>query len=367
MDRKTFRSARFGSWATAQAMDARAVEAGKKVGADFRYDRQTRTPNTLAGHALARLARVEGGAALQAEVIEALFAAYFTDGEDVGDLAVLGRIADAAGMGADAVARSASLKEEVLRHETAARASGLSSVPSYMVDGAIPKEDRPPEWTEATDGAVETITSGPERLAYMAPGPFDPFEDDWGGMIELAGDASDEMLARMSAKEDPQRTVSDIYNLVLAFDLEAKRRDAFAQQLPEFLSSLPDQSFTVAVDFALQLAARWRATELSERLIDLSLVRAGSGGLKNLSAGPSFSLLAAASHADQAVWSRKVGEYMNGFAFPLPPGPAITNMIAAIELIGGFSPALQPSLTSAKSFAVLAYNHLGSEASSGAD
>lgn len=137
MDRKTFRSARFGNWATAQAMDARAVEAGKKVGADFRYDRQTRTPNTLAGHALARLARVEGGATLQAEVMEALFAAYFTGGEDVGDLAVLGRIADAAGMGADAVARSAGLKEEVLRHETAARASGLSSVPSYMVDGAL--------------------------------------------------------------------------------------------------------------------------------------------------------------------------------------------------------------------------------------
>jgi hypothetical protein len=232
---------------------------------------------------------------------------------------------------------------------------------------AIPEEDRPPEWTEATDRAVETIMSGPERLAYMAPGPFDPFEDNWGSMIELAGDASDEMLARMSAKEDPQRTVSDIYNLVLAFDLEAKSRDALAQQLPEFLSSLPDESFTIAVDFALQLAVRWRATELSERLIGLSLVRAGSGGLKNPSAGPSFSLLAAASHADQGVWSRKVGEYMNGFAFSLPPGPAITNMIAAIELIGDFSPALEPSLTSAKSFAMLAYNHLGSGASSGAD
>ena len=81
MDRKAFRSARFGSWATAQAMDARAVEAGKKVGADFRYDRQTRTPNTLAGHTLARLARADGGAALQTEVMEALFAAYFTRGE----------------------------------------------------------------------------------------------------------------------------------------------------------------------------------------------------------------------------------------------------------------------------------------------
>ena len=137
MDRKAFRSSRFGSWANAQAMDARAVEAGRKVGADFQYGRQTRTSNTLAGHALLRLARIEGAPALQTKVMEALFVAYFTDGEDVGDPAVLGRIASAAGMAADAVARSAGLKGEVLKLENAAKSSGLNGVPSYLVDNAL--------------------------------------------------------------------------------------------------------------------------------------------------------------------------------------------------------------------------------------
>jgi predicted DsbA family dithiol-disulfide isomerase len=118
-------------------MDARAVDAGKKVSADFQYDSQTRTSNTLAGHALARLARAEGGPALQTNVMEALFAAYFTNGEDVGDLTVLGRIADAAGMSAEAVARSASLRNEVIRLEQSIKTSGISGVPSYLADDVL--------------------------------------------------------------------------------------------------------------------------------------------------------------------------------------------------------------------------------------
>lgn len=137
MDRKEFRSVRFGSWANAQAMDNRAVEAGKTVGADFQYERQTRTSNTLAAHALARLARVEGGPAQQTRVMEALFAAYFTNGEDVGDPAVLARIAEAAGMAPDAVIRAQTLQGEVLQLEEKAKAAGLNGVPSYLIDGKL--------------------------------------------------------------------------------------------------------------------------------------------------------------------------------------------------------------------------------------
>jgi predicted DsbA family dithiol-disulfide isomerase len=137
MDRKAFRSARFGGWENALAMDARAIEAGGKVGAEFRYDRQTRTPNTLAAHALARLALVEGGPVLQAQVMEALFAGYFTHGEDVGDPAVLARIAGGCGMGADAAGRSVALRDEARLLDEAARAAGLNGVPSYLIDGKL--------------------------------------------------------------------------------------------------------------------------------------------------------------------------------------------------------------------------------------
>ncbi|HEV7290458.1 hypothetical protein [Sphingomonas sp.] len=222
----------------------------------------------------------------------------------------------------------------------------------------IPENDRPSNWIEAIDKVVETITSGPERLPHMAPGPFDPFEDDWSGLIELDKKSAEELVTRMIAKEVPQHTVSDIYNLVVAFDLGSEERGAVSQKLPDFLETLPDDGFTVAVDFALQLAARWKMSQLGERLIDMSLARARSDGLKNLSAGPTFSLLAAASNTDPEVWSHKTGEYMSGFAFALRPGPAIRNMIAAIDLIGDFSPALQPALTSARSFAMLALDEV---------
>ena len=137
MDRKAFRTVRFGSWANAQAMDARAVEAGRAVGADFQYERQTRTSNTLAAHALVRLARVEGGPALQARVMEALFAAYFTNGEDVSELEVLTRLAEASGMSADSVTRSIALQGDVRELEEQVRRTGLNGVPSYLVDGKL--------------------------------------------------------------------------------------------------------------------------------------------------------------------------------------------------------------------------------------
>ena len=137
MDRKTFRTARFGSWEAALAMDERAIKAGAGVGAQFRYDRQKRTSNTLAGHAVVRLAGTEGGASLQERVVEALFVAYFTDGKDVGDEAVLEQIATSSGMEPGAVLRSRAIRDEVAATEAATRSAGLNGVPSYIVDGRI--------------------------------------------------------------------------------------------------------------------------------------------------------------------------------------------------------------------------------------
>ena len=137
MDRKTFRTARFGSWEAALAMDERAIKAGAGAGAQFRYDRQKRTSNTLAGHALVRLAGIEGGASLQERVVEALFVAYFTNGKDVGDETVLEQVADSSGMQPGAVMRSRALRDDVAAAEAATRSSGLSGVPSYIVDGRI--------------------------------------------------------------------------------------------------------------------------------------------------------------------------------------------------------------------------------------
>ncbi|WP_250625995.1 DsbA family oxidoreductase [Pinirhizobacter soli] len=137
MDRKEFRSVRFGSWENALAMDARAVEAGRRLGAEFNYQLQTRTPSTVAAHALVRLARAEGGAALQERVVDTLFAAYFTQGKDIGNDAVLTQIADEAGIASGAVQRSLRGHAEVRELDDEVHAMGLSGVPSYLVNGKL--------------------------------------------------------------------------------------------------------------------------------------------------------------------------------------------------------------------------------------
>jgi predicted DsbA family dithiol-disulfide isomerase len=136
MDRKEFRTMRFG-WENSLAMDARAVEAGKRLGAEFNYQLQSRTPNSVAAHALARLARTEGGAALQERVVDALFAAYFTYGQDISDPGVLERIAEEAGMQPDALRRSLPAHDEIRKLDADIKALGLNGVPSYLMDGEL--------------------------------------------------------------------------------------------------------------------------------------------------------------------------------------------------------------------------------------
>jgi predicted DsbA family dithiol-disulfide isomerase len=61
----------------------------------FNHDTMERTPNTVDAHRLILLAGQQGK---QNEVVEGLFAAYFSEGRDVGDPAVLADVGAAAGL-----------------------------------------------------------------------------------------------------------------------------------------------------------------------------------------------------------------------------------------------------------------------------
>jgi predicted DsbA family dithiol-disulfide isomerase len=134
MDRRAFRSVRFGTWENALAMDARAVAAGRPLGAVFNYDGQTRTSHTLAAHSLLRLAWNEGGSSLQTRLAEAMFIAYFTEGRDLSDHDLLETLAAGVGMAAQAVGRSTLLQGEVRQRERSVQKMGVTSVPSYFMD-----------------------------------------------------------------------------------------------------------------------------------------------------------------------------------------------------------------------------------------
>jgi len=88
LDRRAYRSAKFGSWEQSQQLDAQVSAAGAQVGIAFHHERMKRTPNTFRGHVLLAAA-LKYGLETQSKVAERLFQAYFVNGEDVGDPAVL--------------------------------------------------------------------------------------------------------------------------------------------------------------------------------------------------------------------------------------------------------------------------------------
>jgi len=135
LDRKKYRSAKFGSWEHSQRLDAQVARAGKAVGLDFHHERMERTPNTFDAHRLIWLAEKEG---VQDAVVEGLFAGYFTNGRDVGDHDVLAQIAAGAGLDRDKVKAfldSDDGSEEVRLLAATAYAGGFTGVPTILVNG----------------------------------------------------------------------------------------------------------------------------------------------------------------------------------------------------------------------------------------
>ena len=132
-DRKSYRIAKFGSLARSQAMDAQITEVGRADGITFNYDKITRTPNTFQAHRLMWLAEREGDAEKLADL---LFTAYFTDGQDIGDPAVLSRLAAEAGLAparVDAFLDSDASVAEVRGLELEAYRAGIDGVPHFRI------------------------------------------------------------------------------------------------------------------------------------------------------------------------------------------------------------------------------------------
>ena len=134
-DRAAYRAMKFGSAERARELDERVAGAAANVGLNFRQDLMLRTPNTLDAHRLIWLAGREG---VQDAVMEAIFAAYFTQGRDIGDREVLADCAALAGMDRVAVADFLAgdvAAEEMLAADRAAREAGVNGVPSFFLDG----------------------------------------------------------------------------------------------------------------------------------------------------------------------------------------------------------------------------------------
>ncbi len=134
MDRDEFMRLRYGSADVSKGREQIRTEAAR-VGIEMRS--AARMPNTFKGHRLLHQARAAG---VQHELADALFVAYFEQGLDIGDDAVLLDAALAVGMPRGETAEylaSTSGTDAVQAELTRASNVGITGVPCFLFAGAF--------------------------------------------------------------------------------------------------------------------------------------------------------------------------------------------------------------------------------------
>ena len=169
LNRKLYRSKKFGSWERSLAMDAQVAAAGKSVGIEFRYDLQTHTPNTFDSHRLVWLA---GNSGVQDAVVEALFRAYFCEGANFSNQMKLIEVGASAGLDVAELKRFFASEEgvsAVRAEEERARMLGMSGVLLYLINEAVSFYGAQPAETflEAlrTTSAKKPVSDSPDDAA----------------------------------------------------------------------------------------------------------------------------------------------------------------------------------------------------------
>jgi predicted DsbA family dithiol-disulfide isomerase len=135
MARSDYVIRKFGGEDRARRLYASITEIGAAEGVEFRFDRIRRTPSSVDAHRLVRWAAYAGRSN---EVAEALFAAHFADGHDVGDHAVLRAVAAACGLDpakAASFLRSDDDVDAVHADNLRAHRLGINGVPCFVVAG----------------------------------------------------------------------------------------------------------------------------------------------------------------------------------------------------------------------------------------
>ncbi len=144
------------------AMTSRLSALGAEVGIDYRFDRALRVTSVPA-LSLAAWAADTAGLAVANALHERLFAAYFTDGANIADPAVLAELAEAAGLDRDAAVEAIAARAgraEVQADLAEAHERGITGVPSFVID------DR---WTVPGAQDVEWLRAAIGRVLAAAP------------------------------------------------------------------------------------------------------------------------------------------------------------------------------------------------------
>ena len=126
---------KFGGEERARRLHATIADLGRVEGLRFAFDRIRRMPPSLDAHRLVRFADRQG---LADAAVHALFEAYFCQGHDIGDQAVLAAIAEGLGLEAGATRRflAGQLEAEGVHADNLrAHRLGINGVPCFVVQG----------------------------------------------------------------------------------------------------------------------------------------------------------------------------------------------------------------------------------------
>jgi predicted DsbA family dithiol-disulfide isomerase len=137
VERKAYIEAKLGGEARVKEAHGVVREVGRAAGVTFDFGRIRVQPNTLAAHRLVSYIQHDHDAG---DLVERLFAAFFVDGRDVGDKAVLANIAEEAGF--DRAAAAAFLDGDegaaaIAGMERHMRELGVQGVPFFVFDGRL--------------------------------------------------------------------------------------------------------------------------------------------------------------------------------------------------------------------------------------
>ncbi|WP_339758448.1 DsbA family oxidoreductase [uncultured Hoeflea sp.] len=135
-DRQQYLEDKFGGAAGAEQAYAAIRAAGIDENIPFAFDKIEVSANTLDAHRLIRWAG-SLGLTTQQQVVDLLFKAYFEEGKNIGDDAVLKQIAEQAGLEMPVIERllaGDADRDTVAAEIDQARQMGVTGVPCFIID-----------------------------------------------------------------------------------------------------------------------------------------------------------------------------------------------------------------------------------------
>lgn len=149
---------KFGGPERARTMFQQVAAAGAYDGLRFDFDAIPAHPNTRDAHRLVLRAQEAG---VGRQMAEALFAANFTEGRDIGKTGVLADVAAQVGLDRDRIARflgGNELGRQVDESQAEAASLGITGVPYFVIDG---------KYAFSGAQALETFVSVLDRVREM--------------------------------------------------------------------------------------------------------------------------------------------------------------------------------------------------------